>query len=134
MIDHDEAINRFIAMSGLFKESFDENVLYWKEGGSVSIIWSGFGRVLITNLDSFEHEELVALFFTVEEFLCCGTESLKNNVATCFLEAVINRVSDNNNGIVRYFGEQARAYCIDYDNFAGRTTAGLSVPSKESKW
>ena len=71
--------------------------------------------------------EIKKFFDLIEFLLCNGNESVKNAVATGFLEYLMNKSPEeiNFSTFYKYMGENAIGYCRAWDEFNGVKTEGL---------
>lgn len=73
-------------------------------------------------------ESLRPIFNLAERLMGEGDEEVKDAVATCFLENLINRTSSGGvpaEAFVHLLGPKSRAYCKAWDEFTGVRTKGL---------
>jgi hypothetical protein len=67
-------------------------------------------------------------FFFAEECLEEGDSNVKDAIATCFLENLLNAVSDEIiklESFVQYLGENSKEFCKSWDLLTGVNTPGL---------
>jgi hypothetical protein len=91
------------------------------------ILWmSAAGGALARAMDSLGEETLRAVFDLAERYLAGGSQSIRNGVATGFLEALASAVSAGfleGPRLAAYLGPASRAYLDAWDQFTmGRST------------
>ncbi len=71
--------------------------------------------------------EIKKIFDFVELLFCNGDESVKDAIATSFLEYLLSKDPDEIKfkKFVKYMGENAIGYCRAWDKFTGTRTEGL---------
>jgi len=74
-----------------------------------------------------EHDQLAALFAAVERLLADGTEDVKDAVATCFLESLVNVIASRPEPekVIARLGPLAKAHCRAWDAHTDTRTPGL---------
>lgn len=71
---------------------------------------------------------LTRIFILIEALMAQGEQEVKDIVATCFLENLLNDVSAKRipaNGFLSYLGPKSTDYCRAWDDFTGVITEGL---------
>ena len=103
---------------------------YLEDFGSdlgLSIQMIPFGEYTLDQAKSHNDSELKKIFDLVEFLLNQGDESVKDAMATCFLEYLMSKDPDEFkfSTFVRYLGEHSINYCRAWDEFTGVRTEGL---------
>jgi hypothetical protein len=83
--------------------------------------------LVIDRLASTLQHDLEPLFQAIERLMLEGNEDVKDAVATCFLENVLNATSKDvpAERFVPLLGPESRAFCRAWDEFTGVKTPGL---------
>ena len=118
----------------LLKEKYSKFITYWnkylEEGGPAEgpfpemIPFCDYVLDVIKNEDFAQAENILN---TAEYLLCHGDESVKNAIATMFLEDLMHAHPDQINfeTIAKYLGKESKGYCRAWDKFTGCRTPGL---------
>ena len=87
-------------------------------------VLSGF---VIEQIQQYEYADISAIFDTIEEFLVSGPQELRNAVATCFLESLLNATPNQLEpaSFVSLLGPLSQDYCRAWDKFTEVKTLGL---------
>lgn len=113
---------------------------YWKKESQD--LWGEDNQNITSAISSFSHyirdmliqndeanEYLIARSFQMAEWLMNeGTKEVKDAVATCFLENLINAVGWGKfpaSRFVHLLGKESKKYCRAWDEFTGVKTKGL---------
>jgi hypothetical protein len=73
--------------------------------------------------------ELETIFAHAESLLADGSDEVKDAVATCFLENIVNTIGPDTGWrdlFAGLLGPKSRAYCNDWDAFTGGTPGAAS--------
>lgn len=114
-----------------FKKMWSEHLEWWgDEKAGLSNDMAVFSRYTIELLKNSEinHTELHEIFILIEKFMTDGSENLKDAVATCFLENIINATSwktVNPLSFVNLLGAESKNFCKAWDEYTGVKTEGL---------
>lgn len=85
------------------------------------ILWMGAaGSAVAKSMDTLDEETLHRIFDLAERLLATGSQSLKNGVATGFLEALASAVSSgriDGPRLAGFLGPKSRAYLDAWDQF-----------------
>jgi hypothetical protein len=101
--------------------------------------WNGEDAGLCNDISQFSHyvtelvvndqlENLSEIFNLIEQLTVDGDAEVKNAIATCFLENLLNVASTGRvdaRKFVNLLGPKSRAYCKAWDEFTGVRTEGL---------
>lgn len=117
----------------LLKEKFPNFIPYWEDEISlwgdegILALFAPFARYTIEVIETNNHTQLKNIFDCIEFLLCEGDESVKNGVATVFLEDLMNQDPNeiNFSSICPYLGKDSLEYCRAWDKFCGVKTKGL---------
>jgi hypothetical protein len=91
---------------------------------------STLGRVVAVGAQKWSDDDLVRVFVLVESLLGDGEETVKDAVATGFLESLLNESAAGRLDFRRIFavlGQRAIQYCREWDKFTGFSTPGLET-------
>lgn len=109
-----------------------ENQEYWKDEdlavGFAIIEFSRYVQDLITAKKLQDKEKIKRAFFLAENFMVKGDDKVKDLIATCFLENLINTAAWGKicpESFVHLLGEESKKYCKTWDEFTGVKTKGL---------
>lgn len=87
-----------------------------------------FSEYVINLANEKSTQNFTEIFNLVEQLLVDGDKTVKDAIATCFLENLLNAAS---NGIidpqsfVPFLSQESRTYCKAWDEFTGVHTPGL---------
>jgi hypothetical protein len=112
-----------------FSQAWEEHRDYWKseEAGLCNDI-AAFSRYVKDQIDQGKSDSLKKIFDLIEGLLADGDQEVRNAVATCFLENLLNQVSANkllSSTFVSFLGPNSKAYCKAWDSFTAVRTEGL---------
>ncbi len=82
----------------------------------------------IDSIEKRDTECLTRIFNTAEELLVIGDSDVKDVIATCFLESLVNISSAgtiSSLSFVNLLGENSKIHCKKWDEFTGVKTVGL---------
>ena len=119
----------------LLKEKFPKFIPYWEEyisdcGGTDLGISNDMTPFFDYALDEIKFEncnEVEKIFSFVEFLMCNGDKSVKNAIAICFLEDLLNQ-DPNEIQFVKfsqYLGKESIGYLRAWNEFHGAHTEGL---------
>ena len=97
-------------------------------GFSIMVEFSHYIKDILAKNDAANRDAIKLAFELAEKFMIEGDDSVKNAVATCFLENLINAVAWGDisaMSFVNLLGEGSRKYCKAWDEFTGVKTEGL---------
>ena len=87
-----------------------------------------FASYLVNTLSSLSSDKRKELFLLVEVCLNEGDEEVKDAIATCLLENLLNAVSEERVDALLFVGfleDESRKFCKSWDEFTGIETPGL---------
>ncbi len=93
-----------------------------EEENSHSMEVSEFSRHVVRLITEDRKKNLAPIFSVIEQLMTEGDDEVKDAVATCFLENLINRASSgefDRSELVPLLGPNSRAYCEAWDEFCG---------------
>lgn len=112
-----------------FKSAWQTHLDFWGEDeAGLFNDMAAFASFLIANMAMMPDEKKQKIFLFVERCLKEGDGPVKDAVATCFLENLLNAVSDEvilAESFVQYLGEESKVFCKSWDEFTGINTPGL---------
>lgn len=119
----------------LLKEKFPKFIPYWKnyvnecDGVDLGISndMTPFSDFAVNEIKSENFNEIENIFILVEFLMYNGNNSVKDAIATCFLENLLNKDPEKIQFIKfrQYLGKETIAYCRAWDIFTGVITKGL---------
>jgi hypothetical protein len=88
---------------------------------------AAFARYVIDRIQCGGLGKVAEIFALAERLLLEGEETVRDAIATEFLENLMNRVPDDLSptSFVPHLGPASRAYCRAWDEFTGHKTEGL---------
>ena len=112
-----------------FERAWRAHLEYWdgEEAGLCNDM-SAFSSYVEDLVAKNRTENLKPIFDLIEQLMNDGDQTVKDAVATCFLENLINRASAGSvpaRAFVHLLGPRSRAYCKAWDDFTGVRTEGL---------
>ncbi len=124
----------------LLKEKFPEFIPYWEAEISlwgeegILALFSPFSSYTIEVIKANNPSQLKKIFDSVEFLISEGDESVKNGVATVFLEDLMKQdpAEFEFKTICPYLGKNSIGYCRDWDEFCGVRTDGLWTDEEKS--
>ncbi|WP_447895911.1 DUF7674 family protein [Vreelandella sp. GE22] len=129
MITHKNCIGLFIDKTPGFEPVWQAHLEFWgNDIPGLSNDISKLSSYLIKNLHLISKDQRKEIFLLVESCLEKGDEMVKNAVATCLLENMLNAVSSERveaHLFVDLLGEKSRNFCKAWDDFTGVHTQGL---------
>ncbi len=117
----------------LLKEKFPKFIPYWEAEISlwgdegILALFAPFASYAVEVIKTNNPSQLKNIFDYIEFLLSEGDESVKNGVATVFLEDLMNKdpAEFKFKTICHYLGEKSLGYCRAWDKFCGVRTEGL---------
>lgn len=119
----------------LLKENFPNFIPYWEnyvnecDGIDLGIShdMTPFSDFAVNEIKSENLNEIEKIFIFVEFLMCNANNSVKDAIATCFLEDLLNKDPEEIQFIKfrQYLGKETIAYCKAWDLFTGVMTKGL---------
>jgi hypothetical protein len=95
MIRKDDCMNFILDKVPEFKTAWQVHLDFWGEDeAGLSNDIAEFASFIISNIVKMDDEKKKNIFRLVEDCLNDGDESVKDAIATCFLENLLNAVSD----------------------------------------
>lgn len=129
MISKNDCMNFILDMVPEFKPAWQAHLDFWGEDeAGLSNDISAFASFFISDVTKLSIEKRQEIFLFAEKCLKEGDAFVKDAVATCFLENLLNAVSDetiSSESFIPYLGEEAIAFCKSWDEFTGINTPGL---------
>ncbi len=112
-----------------FSDRWRAHLEWWgeEEAGLCNDV-AAFGRYVGDLIVEGDTSDVAAIFGAIEELLLEGDAEVKDAVATCCLENLLNSVSSGRiaaGTFVHLLGPQSRAYCRAWDEFTGVRTPEL---------
>lgn len=131
VIQPEEAISRFAGLCESLAEAVARERAEWEpESPPLTVAMSTLGRVVASGTQGRSDTDLKPVFDLVESLLTDGEESVKDAVATGFLESLLSESSAGRldfRRIAALLGQRAVHYCREWDKFTGCTTPGLET-------
>jgi len=128
-IQPEEALSRFGDFCDSLAEAVARERADWEpEPPPLTVVMSRLGRAVASGAQGCSETDLKPVFELVESLLTDGEESVKDAVATGFLESLLGESSAGRldfRKIAALLGEKAVEYCREWDEFTGCTTPGL---------
>lgn len=129
MISHENCIELILDQVPEFYPTWQAHLEYWKDDkAGLSLDLAEFAHYLIDNIESLSSGKRESIFLLVEACLSDGDDAVKNGIATCFLEDLLNAVSAERiepSSFVKFLGVESREFCKAWDEFTGDNTPGL---------
>ncbi len=85
-------------------------------------------QLTIDSIEKRDSDCLIRIFNTAEELLVIGDSDVKNAIATCFLESLVNISSAgaiSSLSFVNFLGKNSKIHCKKWDESTGARTIGL---------
>jgi hypothetical protein len=134
MISRTECMPEILESFPGFQSQWQKHLEYWgdEEPGLCNDL-SEFSDYVSDLIVSEDDKKLNDIFRLIEKFMIEGEHSVKEAVATCFLENLVNALPSNSTeSFVKFLGSESRAYCVAWDEFTGVKTEGLKSESLAS--
>ncbi len=129
MVSNNNCMNLILDMVPEFKAAWQDHLDFWgSDQAGLSNDMAEFSSFLIANIEKISEERKQDIFLFAEKCLEEGDESVKDAIATCFLENILNAVSDEAISpeiFIKYLGEKSKEFCKSWDEFTGVSTPGL---------
>ena len=112
-----------------FEPAWQAHLEFWcddKAGLSNDV--SEFSSYLINNLNLISGNKRQEIFLVIEDCLNDGDDRVKDAIATCLLENLLNAVSEKQLAselFIDLLGKESKKYCKSWDDFTGISTPGL---------
>jgi hypothetical protein len=115
-----------------FRSRWDAHLDFWE--GTEAGLCNDIAEFALYIQETMEHdpdsETLPAAFSRAEELLETGTDEVKDAVATCFLENLVNKITPETaytETFVSLLGPKSLQYCRDWNEFSGGGIAELEA-------
>lgn len=107
-----------------FWEKFES---YWGSDQGLTIELIPFSEYALSVINRHDDKTIKEIFDFVEKLLVHGDESVKNAIATSFLEHLLSQDAEEIDfkKITKFFGKQTMGYCKAWDQFTGVKTPGI---------
>lgn len=126
MISRAEAIELVVRALPEFRQPLEAYRAEWEaEGSSLSGEYSKLGSFVLKQLESRPASDLRPVFEVAELLMNEGEPEVRDAVATCFLESLVNAGGGKAALFVPLLGEASRAFLREWDAFTGVKTPGL---------
>lgn len=129
MISHGNCIELVLGTVPEFEPAWQAHLKFWgNDKAGLSNDLAEFASYLIDNIDCLSSGKREDIFLLVERCLSEGDDAVKDAVATCFLENLLNAVSEKRieaSSFVKFLGAKSRTFCEAWDDFTGLNTPGL---------
>lgn len=129
MINKDQCMNLLLKEVPEFETVWQIHLEYWgDDDAGLSNDINEFSAFIISNISEMDGLKKQSLFTLVEELLNKGDVITKDAIATCFLENILNAVSENkfsSGEFVHLLGSESRAYCKSWDEYTEVETLNL---------
>ncbi|MEM9538602.1 MAG: hypothetical protein AAGA60_03720 [Cyanobacteria bacterium P01_E01_bin.42] len=126
VISREDCMKQILEQIPDFHSAWSQYCEYWGDDcpGLCSDL-TEFSDFVIMLLQNNKHSVLSKIFLIIENLMLRGDEEVKDAVATCFLENLLNETSFgtiNVNEFVHFLGEESYRYCKEWDDFTGVST------------
>ncbi len=129
MISKEECMKIVLQEVPEFSERWQAHLDYWEgETAGLCIDLAEFSDYTVNLIQNSQSSNLRVIFDLAERLLVEGSSEVKDAIATCFLENLINVAGTDKldaSKFVNFLGPQSRAYCRAWDEFTGVRTPGL---------
>jgi len=133
MVSEIEVINIILDKFPDFEEYWKQEVeeLWGEDNPGVSadmVVFSHYIKDLIIKNNKADEDVIEQSFILAEYLMKEGTVKVKDAVATCFLENLINAVAWERipaSSFIHLLGKESKKYCKAWDEFTGVKTEGL---------
>lgn len=129
MINKDQCINLLLKEVPEFEPVWQAHLDYWGEDvAGLSNDINEFSTFITKNITKMDSLKKQRLFLLIEELLNTGDNAVKDAIATCFLENILNAVSDNkvsSSEFAYLLGKESRAYCKSWDEYTKIKTPNI---------
>ncbi|MFH0290417.1 hypothetical protein ACGRSR_22670 [Vibrio owensii] len=124
-----EVIKSLLIIVPEFMAEWEEYLDYWDgEDAGLSNDFAEFASYFIENIDEISTQKRLQVFILVENCFLNGDYAVKDAIATCFLEVLLNATSSQqieSSKFVDLLGFESKKYCRQWDKFTGCKTKGL---------
>ncbi|MBP0021157.1 MAG: hypothetical protein J7647_26845 [Cyanobacteria bacterium SBLK] len=126
VISREDCMKQILEQIPDFHSAWSQYCEYWGDDcpGLCSDL-TEFSDFVITLLQNNKHSVLSKIFSIIEHLMVHGDEEVKDAVATCFLENLLNETSFgtiNANEFMHFLGTESDRYCKEWDDFTGVST------------
>ncbi|MCU7556014.1 hypothetical protein OCL06_15595 [Alteromonas sp. ASW11-19] len=122
-------MDRILNIVPEFEPEWQSHLEFWGDDeAGLSNDLAEFASYLVNNLGCIPSDKREELFLFVEACLREGDDMVKDAIATCFLENLLNAVSEKRVDaclFVNFLGTESRKFCKSWDEFTGVNTPGL---------
>ncbi len=129
MVNEDQCMELLLKEVPKFEPAWLTHLEYWGEDkAGLSNDISEFSAYIISSITEMDDSKKQSLFLLVEELLNTGGDAVKDAIATCFLENILNAISDkkiSSDEFVHLLGNKSRAYCKSWDEYTEVETPNL---------
>lgn len=129
MISRDTCMQVILNNVPEFQERWGEHLSYWDgEPAGLCNDMAAFCSFTINQINKGQTQKLQMIFDLIEHLMVNGDQDVKNAVATCFLENLLNSVSSGKLSSLTFvplLGPESRKHCLAWDEFTGVHTDGL---------
>lgn len=129
MIAQDRCMEEIVAAVPEFGPAWQAHLAYWDdEAAGLSNDVTEFAGFFVDSADTLPEERRREILALAERLLEEGDEAVKDAVATCFLETLLNAASGGEIAAERFvphLGPQSRAFCRAWDEYTDVRTPGL---------
>jgi hypothetical protein len=134
-VNQNNCLNVLLELFPDFQPYWEAYLAYWGSDFTLSGVFGAFADYAIDEIKKDNSPQIKRIFYTIELMLCKGDESVKNSVATVFLEYLVNLGSELNfHHFSKYMGKQSVAFCSAWDEFCGVKTEGLEYDPLSFKY
>ena len=129
MIVNENCIKLILNKVPEFELAWQAHLEFWgDEKAGLSNDLSEFASYLVDNIETLSIDKRQDIFLFIEICLNEGDESVKDAVASCLLENLLNAVSEglvDSKLFVNLLGQESKKLCKSWDEFTGVKTPGL---------
>lgn len=130
MVSDEQVIELMLEKFPDFEKAQKEYMALFGEDSGISGNMSAFSHYVIDLIEQnkINKDDLNKIFNFIEELMEEGTDTVKDAVATCFLENIINATSWGAipaSSFVPLLGKKSKEFCKAWDEFTGVKTDGL---------
>ena len=127
LIKKAQALEYFRAFHPLFEACWKEAVETLEELAP-NVVYGNFARTLCELVEKDPSIDIAPMINYVEILMNCGTEELKDLIATYFLEALLaaaDRQPQVMAPVLQLLGPSSKNYALGWNDFSGCTNKGL---------
>ena len=128
MIHEHEVVPLLVNCIPEFRTRLVESIDNWMNDDGTISTYGQLGeltRLVVDRFDAGNYDGATELFLLVERLFEDGSESVRNAIATGFLENMQNQTTLSGEYWAPLIGERAKAFCKGMDGFYGAKTRGL---------